>query len=158
MSPPIVSGNYVFVTSQVGDGRRQDGRHPTLAQGVDPAVAGESTLARRTRAGGVTFVVEAFDRATGKRAWNHESAAEGELPPVHDKHNLASASPVTDGERVYAWFGTGQIVALDLRGKPVWSKHLGKDYGSFDINWGHASSPVLFQDTIILLCYHTPRS
>ena len=41
-------------------------------------------------------------------------APEGELPPVHDKHNLASASPVTDGERVYAWFGTGQIVALDV--------------------------------------------
>ena len=95
---PIVSGNYVFVTSQVGDGRRQDGRHPTLAQ--------------------------------------------GELPPVHDKHNLASASPVTDGERVYAWFGTGQIVALDLKGKEVWSKHLGRESGAFDINWGHASSPV----------------
>ena len=44
----------------------------------------------------------------------HETAPEGELPPVHDKHNLASASPVTDGERVYAWFGTGQLVALDV--------------------------------------------
>ena len=77
---------------------------------------------------------------------------------MHDKHNLASASPVTDGERVYAWFGTGQIVALDVRGKPVWSKHLGSEYGPFEINWGHASSPVLFEDTIILLCYHTPRS
>ena len=158
VSSPIVSGNHVFVTSQVGDGRRQGGNHPTLAQGVDPKTAGESTLSRRSRGDGVTFVVEAFDRATGKRLWNHETTAQGDLPPVHDKHNLASASPVTDGERVYAWFGTGQIVALDVSGKPVWSKHLGKEYGSFDINWGHASSPVLFQDTIILLCYHTPRS
>jgi len=158
VSSPIVSGNYVFVTSQAGDGRRQDGRHPTLAQGVDPAAAGESTLARRAQREGVTFVIEAFDRSTGKRVWNHESAAQGELPPVHDKHNLASASPVTDGERVYAWFGTGQVVALDVKGKPLWSKHLGKEYGAFDINWGHASSPVLYEDTIILLCYHTPRS
>lgn len=157
VSSPIVSGNYVFVTSQVGDGRRQGGNHPTLAQGVDPRTAGESTLARRSGAA-VTFVVEAFDRSTGKRLWNHETTAQGDLPPVHDKHNLASASPVTDGERVYAWFGTGQIVALDVRGKPVWSKHLGSEYGSFEINWGHASSPMLFQDTIILLCYHTPRS
>jgi len=156
VSSPIVFGNYVFVTSQVGDGRRQGGNHPSLAQGVDPKTAGESTLARR-RGESVTFVVEAFDRATGKRAWNHETVAQVELPPVHDKHNLASASPVTDGERVYAWFGTGQIVALDVRGKPVWSKHLGTEYGPFEINWGHASSPVLFQDTIILLCYHTPR-
>lgn len=158
VSSPIVAGNFVFVTSQVGDGRRQGGNHPTLAQGVDPAAAGESTLSRRAPRAGVTFVVEAFDRATGKRAWLHETAAAGELPPVHDKHNLASASPVTDGERLYAWFGTGQLVALDIHGKPLWSKHLGQDYGSFDINWGHASSPVLFEDTIILLCYHTPRS
>jgi outer membrane protein assembly factor BamB len=157
VSSPIVSGNHVFVTSQLGDGRRQDGRHPTLAQGVDPATAGERTLARRANAG-VIFAVEAFDRSTGKRSWIHETAAVGELPPVHDKHNLSSASPVTDGERVYAWYGTGQIVALDVAGQPVWSKHLGSEYGSFDINWGHASSPVLFQDTIILLCYHTPRS
>ncbi len=96
--------------------------------------------------------------SSGKRLWIHETAPEGELPPVHDKHNLASASPVTDGERVYAWFGTGQIVALDVNGKPVWSKHLGKEYGSFDIQWGHASSPVLFEDSIILLCYHSPAS
>jgi outer membrane protein assembly factor BamB len=77
---------------------------------------------------------------------------------VHDKHNLATASPVTDGERVYAWFGTGQLVALDVAGKPVWSRNLARDYGPFDINWGHASSPVLFQDSIILLCYHSPSS
>ncbi len=158
VSSPIVSGNFVYVTSQVGDGRRQGGNHPTLAQGVDPKTAGESTLSRRAQSTGVTFIVEAFDRGTGKRAWIHQAAAVGELPAVHDKHNLASASPVTDGERVYAWFGTGQLVALDAAGKPVWSKHLGQEYGAFDINWGHASSPVLFEDTIILLCYHTPRS
>jgi outer membrane protein assembly factor BamB len=158
VSSPIVSGTRVFVTSQAGDGKRQDGRHPTLAQGVDPATAGEATLSRRRGRADVAFIVEAFDRASGKRLWKHETAAEGELPPVHDKHNLASASPVTDGEGVYAWFGTGQIVALDNGGKPVWSKHLGKEYGPFDINWGHASSPVVFQDSIILLCYHTPRS
>jgi len=157
VSSPIVSGNRVFVTSQAGDGRRRSGNHPTLTEGGDPKLAGETTLVKRRRAE-VAFIVEAFDRASGKRMWKFEAAPEGELPPVHDKHNLASASPVTDGERVYAWFGTGQIVALDATGKPVWSKHLGKEYGAFDINWGHASSPVLFQDSIILLCYHTPAS
>lgn len=157
VSSPIVAGNRVFVTSQAGDGRRQAGRHPTLTQGGDPALAGETTLARRSR-DTVAFIVEAFDRASGKRLWIHETPAVGDLPPVHDKHNLSSASPVTDGERVYAWFGTGQIVALETSGKPIWSKHLGQEYGAFDINWGHASSPVLFEDSIILLCYHSPRS
>jgi len=157
VSSPIVSGSGVYVTSQAGNGRRRAGNHPTLTQGGDPRSAGESTLARPAR-DGVAFIVEAFDRASGKRLWIHEIAPEGELPPVHDKHNLASASPVTDGERVYAWFGTGQIAALDTSGKPVWSKHLGKDYGAFDINWGHASSPVIHQDLLILLCYHSPAS
>jgi outer membrane protein assembly factor BamB len=157
VSSPIVHGNRVFVTSQIGDGRRRDGRHPTLTQGADPSTAGEATLSRRSRAE-VGFIVEAFDRSTGKRLWIHEAAAEGELPPVHDKHNLSSASPVTDGERVYAWFGTGQLVALDVSGRPAWSKNLAKDYGAFDIQWGHASSPALFQDSLILLCYHGGRS
>ena len=158
VSSPIVSGTRVYVTSQAGDGRRQDGRHPTLTQQGDPAAAGEMTLSRRTKRADVVFNVEAFDRASGKRLWIHEVAPEGELPPVHDKHNLSSASPVTDGERVYAWFGTGQLVALDTNGKRVWAKNLAKEYGPFDINWGHASSPALFGDSIILLCYHTPAS
>lgn len=158
VSSPIMSGDRVFVTSQAGDGRRADGRHPTLTQGADPSSAGETTLQRRTRGDGVTFIVEAFDRSAGKRLWIHEVDAEGELPPVHDKHNLSSASPVTDGERVYAWFGTGQIVALDNAGKVAWSKHLGKEIGPFDIMWGHASSPVLHQESIILQCYHSRAS
>jgi outer membrane protein assembly factor BamB len=158
VSSPIVSGSRVFVTSQAGGGRRASGRHPTLTQQGDPAAAGELTLSRRIQRADVVFNVEAFDRAGGRRLWMHELAAEGELPPVHDKHNLSSASPVTDGERVYAWFGTGQIVALDASGKRVWAKHLGKEYGQFDINWGHASSPALFGDSLILLCYHTPSS
>jgi outer membrane protein assembly factor BamB len=165
VSSPIVSGNRVFVTSQAGDGRRRTGNHPTLTQGGDPAAAGELKLQRPSTSLGasrsrtdVAFIVEAFDRTSGKRLWMHETTPEGELPPVHDKHNLASASPVTDGERVYAWFGTGQIVALDANGKPAWTKNLAREYGAFDIQWGHASSPVLFQDSIILLCYHAPAS
>ena len=158
VSSPIVSGTRVFVTSQIGEGRRADGRHPTLTQGGDPSAAGETTLARRTKRGGVAFIVEAFESASGKRLWSHERAAEGELPPVHDKHNLSSASPVTDGERFYAWFGTGQIVALDMTGAVVWAKHLGTQFGPFDIMWGHASSPVLHQDAIILQAYHSRAS
>ena len=158
VSSPIASGARVFVTSQAGDGRRADGRHPTLTQGADPSTAGEATLSRRSRRDGVAFVVEAFDRSSGKRLWIHELNAAGELPPVHDKHNLSSASPVTDGERVYAWFGTGQVVALEVSGKPVWAKNLATEYGAFDIMWGHASSPVLFEDSIILQCYHSRAS
>ncbi len=77
----------------------------------------------------------------------------GKLPDVHDKRNLATSSPVTDGERVYAWFSTGQLAALDMNGKPVWTRHLGEEYSPFDLDWGHSSSPALFRDRLILICY-----
>jgi outer membrane protein assembly factor BamB len=106
----------------------------------------------------VVFLVSAFERQSGRRAWQFELPAEGPLPSVHEKHNLASPSPAADAERVYAWFATGQIAAIDHTGKLVWKKHLGAEYGPFEINWGHGSSPVVHRDQLILLCYHEPRS
>jgi len=41
-----------------------------------------------------------------------------------------------------------------MNGKPVWSRHLGKEYSAFEINWGHASSPLLHDGKVILVCYH----
>ena len=159
ISSPIVWRDRVFVTSQIGSGVARPG--PRLVQGADAAAAGEVALGRGSAAATeatVAFVVSAFDRATGRTDWEFQARALGDLPPVHEKHNLASSSPVTDGQRVYAWFGTGQLVAVDLSGKLVWSRNLGQDYGAFVINWGHASSPTVYRDTLVLLCYHEKAS
>jgi outer membrane protein assembly factor BamB len=109
-------------------------------------------------AGPIVFAVESFDRSEGRRLWEYRFEARGAFPSLHEKHNLATPTPVTDGERVFAWFGTGQLVALDMRGGVVWSKHLGEEYSPFDINWGHGSSPVLYRDMLILLCDHQSAS
>ena len=151
ISSPIVWGDLVIVTSQAGSGEVRPG--PRLVQGGDPLAAGERPLSSGP-AGNVTFLVSAVDRRNGRAVWEFAMPAEGPLPAVHEKHNLASPSPVTDGERVYAWFGTGQIAAVDLSGKLVWKKHLGATYGPFEINWGHGSSPVVHNNRLILLCYH----
>jgi outer membrane protein assembly factor BamB len=159
ISSPIVSGERVFVTSQVGRGEFRAG--PRLVQSGNAAEAGERPLGAgpgASKEGPVSFLITAVDRASGRKAWEYTLPAAGPLPSVHDKHNLASPSPVTDGARVYAWFGTGQIVAVDLEGKLVWQKHLGAEYGRFEINWGHGSSPVVHGDTLFLLCYHDPAS
>jgi outer membrane protein assembly factor BamB len=162
VSTPIVSGDRVFVTSQIGSGVRREGNHPRLVQGGNAAAAGERELggSRQSPPAGqkTTFLVESFSRADGKRLWEYRLEAEGTLPGVHDKHNLASPSPVTDGQMVYAWFGTGQIVALDMSGKLVWRRHLGQEISPFDVIWGHSSSPTLFEDLLILLCDHEPAS
>ena len=160
VSSPIVSGDHIFVTSQLGAGVRQEGNHPRLVQGGNASEAGERALGpRAARTDGRTiFVVEAFHRADGRRLWEYRFDSDGPLAGVHDKHNLASSSPVTDGQRVYAWFGTGQIVALDMTGRLVWQRHLGKDISPFDVIWGHSSSPTIFEDTVILLADHEPAA
>ena len=161
VSTPIVSGDRVFVTSQIGAGLRRAGNHPRLVQGSNAAEAGERELGASRRATTderTSFLVESFSRADGRRLWQYRLEAEGTLPGVHDKHNLASPSPVTDGQMVYAWFGTGQMVALDMEGRLIWRRHLGQEISPFDVIWGHSSSPTLFEDLLILLCDHEPAS
>lgn len=160
VSTPIIWGDRVFVTSQVGNVAARDGQHPTLITGEALAGSGERTLGggkqgqRKLVDDTVRFVVTALDRASGKRLWEYTLTAEGPLPEIHEKHNLASPSPVTDGSRVYAWFGTGQLVALDMTGKRVWERNLAREIAPVSIIWGPGSSPAVYGDTVYLLAYH----
>jgi outer membrane protein assembly factor BamB len=156
VSSPVVSGERVFVTSQQGVAPRKPGSHPTLARGEEASA--ERPLGGSSGESGVVFVVEAFDRSDGRRLWEYRLPAEGGLPELHEKHNLASPSAVTDGEAVFAWFGNGQLVALGADGKRLWQRHLGREIGPFEINWGHGSSPALHKGLLYLLCYHEPKS
>ena len=104
---------------------------------------------------GVFLLIEAFEHADGSKLWEYRVRASGEFPQLHEKHNLASPTPTTDGERIYGWFGNGQIIAVDMNGLLAWTRHLADDYPPFRNQWGHGSSPVLYQDLLILLCDHT---
>jgi outer membrane protein assembly factor BamB len=163
-SSPIVWGDSVIVTSQIGRSAVAEGdAHPQLARDDRALAEREHPLGgRRQEAGGasdeVWLVVEAFARAEGRRLWEYRTKANGFLPGVHEKHNLATPTPVTDGGRVYAWFGNGQIVALDMDGRLVWTRHLGTEFGPFRTQWGHGSSPVLFGDLLILQCDHLSKA
>src|SRR5439155_12756004 len=56
-----------------------------------------------------------------------------DLPQTHEKRNLATPSPVTDGAIIYAWFSNGQLAAVDMSGKLVWSRHLGREYSAISV-------------------------
>jgi outer membrane protein assembly factor BamB len=162
-SSPIVWSDQVIVTSQKGSAPGRPGSHPMLARDDPALVSRERPIGGRrdeaSEAGGsIELVVESFSRADGRRLWEHTFAARGPFPSLHEKHNLATPTPVTNGEHVFAWFGTGQIVALDMNGRRVWDRHLGQEYSPFDINWGHGSSPMLYRDLLILLCDHLSDS
>ncbi len=143
VSSPIVVDDLVVLTSQVGRGRFRAGGHPALVRG-GPDPESELPLGGERLSGDgaeVVCLVSAFHWADGGVAWEYALPAEGVQPDAHQKHNMASPSAASDGERIYAWFATGQ---------PVWSRHLAREYGPFDIVWGHSSSPTIYADLVVL--------
>jgi len=156
VSSPVVWGDKVFVTYQIGAGKLRPGNHPSLVQGGDPLEAGETPLGG-TRAEsdvtGVTFALAAYNASIGEQLWETTMAHEGAFAEVHQKSNMANPSPTTDGELIYAWFASGQLMAVDMDGQVVWTRHLGSDLGAFDIGWGHSSSPAIYNDKLMLICY-----
>jgi len=70
------------------------------------------------------------------------------------KQNMSSPSPVTDGRTVYVMTGTGILKAFDFAGKELWSRDIQKDYGAFGLNWGYASSPLLYEDSLFVQVLH----
>ena len=167
-SSPIVWGDLVIVTSQVGSTPTSGGGHPQLARD-DRALAERETpiggrrpdadRAASDRADtAIWLVVEAFRRSDGQRLWEYKTRATGPFSDLHEKHNLATPTPATDGQRVYAWFGNGQVVVLDMAGRMVWTRHLGEEYSSFQTQWGHGSSPTLHGDLVIFQCDHLRAS
>ncbi len=70
------------------------------------------------------------------------------------KQNMSSPSPVTDGRSVYVMTGTGILKGFDFNGKELWTRDIQKDYGEFGLNWGYASSPLLFEDSLYVQVLH----
>ena len=110
-STPVVAGNRLFLTTAVPTGR-----------GTPPASAG--------RAGGGAdaglehrFDVLAIDRDSGTVAWKRTAAIATPHEGYHRVYgSFASNSPVTDGARVFAFFGSRGLFAYDLDGQPLWQK------------------------------------
>jgi hypothetical protein len=162
-SSPVVWGETVFVTSQTGVVPVQQGMSPQLARDDQELASKENPIGGHSMKVGasgteVLLVIEAFNRDDGKQFWKYSIPATGDFPELNEKHNLATPTPVTDGRNVFALFGNGQVVALEMTGKLLWTRHLGKEYSPFLIPWGHGSSPTLYNDLLIVLCDHTPKS
>lgn len=98
-----------------------------------------------TQASGDRRLVMAFDRRDGKALWE-AGPTWTEKEPSHKTNTLCSASPATDGERVFASFGSAGLYAFDLSGRELWRAAIGK----VDHEWGYAISPVVFGDLCFL--------
>lgn len=91
------------------------------------------------------LTVMCFDRAEGKLLWQSGTSPAGK-DPTHKTNPYGSSSPVTDGERVIAWFGSAGLFCFDFNGKELWHRDLGKQSHI----WGYGSSPIICRDLCIL--------
>jgi outer membrane protein assembly factor BamB len=74
------------------------------------------------------------------------------------KQNMSSPSPVTDGNKVWVMTGTGMLKAFDFAGTELWAREIQKDYGRFGLNWGYASSPLLYDNSLFVQVLHGMRT
>src|SRR6185437_1812636 len=89
-------------------------------------------------------------RDDGRELWRLQLW--GSAPTLYHatKSSMASASPVTDGEHVFAFFGTGDVVCVDFDGGLVWQRSLASEYGAFENRFAASSSPLLYHDLLLL--------
>jgi outer membrane protein assembly factor BamB len=144
-SSPIVWGDTVFVTSAIS-GKGNATFKPGLYGDGD---ASDDRSAHR-------WMLYAIDKRSGKIRWERTASHGEPRNKRHIKSTYASASPATNGRIVVAWFGSQGVFAYDLDGGLRWSVDLGRvDMGAYDIpayEWGPASSPIIWNNLVILQC------
>jgi len=150
-STPIISGKHLFLLAA----EEVAGAETKPAEAAAPA----EPSGRRGGGGRAErpttphrFTVQAWDRTQGRLLWQKTAVEEVPHEGHHRDHGFASGSPVTDGEHVYAWFGSRGLHAYDFAGNPKWSKRFGqmRTRGTF----GEGSSPALHGNTLVILWDH----
>jgi outer membrane protein assembly factor BamB len=103
-----------------------------------PIIWGDRVFVTQTIEKDGQRLIMCFDRKDGKLLWQ-KGARGAAKEPTHETNPLCSSSPVTDGTRVVAWFGSAGVWCFDLEGKELWRRDLGPQ----EHIWGYGSSPVL---------------
>jgi len=148
-SSPVVAGELVFMTSAISSG---DERAPVPGL-YDPGESFGKTRSDATH----QWMVYAIDFDTGSIRWARELEALVPTELKHVKNSFASETPVTDGRRVYVYFGSiGLLAALNMSGETVWRAHVGSFNGGQE--FGTAASPVLHEGRLYIVNDNTTSS
>jgi outer membrane protein assembly factor BamB len=157
-SSPIVWNDKVFLVTAVKTDRKGEPEPDPNAVAKDDkedASKKKKSTGFAARAYGIVkptnyyqFIVMCLDRGTGKVVWQDVA---NEVVPHEGHHpdgSFASASPCTDGRRVYVSFGSRGIYCYDMQGKKLWSR----DFGRMNIfsSFGEGCSPAVYGDSVII--------
>jgi outer membrane protein assembly factor BamB len=168
MATPTIWGDQLFVLTAVPFGEKREASAATFRPGVPRKGGGDRTGGRRRggRSGGFTmsqapaqshrFVTLALDRNTGKTIWQKTAREEFPHEGHHRDHGFASSSPVTDGELLFAHFGSRGLYCYDLNGELKWDKDLGDMRTR--AGFGEGVSPALAGDRLIVNWDHEGQS
>ena len=138
-SSPIVARDRVFLTAVVNLGESEEPKKG-LYFGGDRRKPPESDH---------EWKVLCLDLQTGRVLWQRLVHSGRPVTPIHLKNSYASETPVTDGERLYAYFGNLGIFCFDLDGRPIWSKRF--EPHPIRFGWGTAAGPALFEDRLFIV-------
>ncbi len=143
-SAPIVWGDRVYVATAVKPGR------------ADLKVGLYGDIASVTEKEPHQWRLLALDKATGSVVW--DTLALEAVPRVqrHTKSSHCNSTPATDGKRIVAIMGSEGLFCFDMAGKLAWKTDLGPmDSGYYNVpsaQWGFASSPVIHDGKVVVLC------
>ena len=151
-SSPIIWGDRIFITTAVPTGRKPE-----------PPPAPEATGGGRGRGRGgfgsqsaasneeQRFEVMAIDRLTGKTVWRQTALTATPHEGYHFQYgSFASNAPTTDGQRVYASFGSRGLYVYDMNGQLQWQKDFGLRMRMFN-GFGEGVGPVLDGNRLLVL-------
>ena len=153
---PIIWENLIFVQTAIPLGKPIEAAPQTPA--ADPSAPPANPGPSGPRSGGGThaaapkqayqFALICLDRQTGRTLWLRVAREEVPHEGHYPEHGFASHSPVTDGQRVFACFGSRGLHCYDFEGNRQWSKDLGRMRPK---NWfGEGSSPALLGQTLVV--------
>ncbi len=145
-STPVVWGARIFVTTA-----ESYGDPLTAPVDRDPGAHDNLPADRKQR-----FTVLAINRHDGSIVWKKVLREVQPHEGTHDTGSWASNSPVTDGQHLYAFFGSRGLYCLDVDGRLVWEKDLGQMQSRH--GHGEGSSPALYKNTLVINWDHQGNS
>ena len=150
LATPIVWGEKIFISSAVPTG-------DAVADLPDESTQHRRRGPRKVRPTHVQqFTLFAINRSDGNLLWRRVLREELPGEGTHPTASWASSSPVTDGENVYAHFGSHGLYCLSMAGDLLWEKDLGDM--RVRLEFGEGSSPVLYEDKIVVNWDHEGQS
>jgi outer membrane protein assembly factor BamB len=140
-SSPIVFGDKVFISSAFAE--KKNPEKPEEERFQQQEQKDTSYLNEVYR-----WELTCLDLKTGKELWRQVARKGSPRSGAESGNTYASETPVTDGKRVYVYFGMTGVYCYDLNGKALWQKDLGV-YPTLN-DWGTGSSPVIYKDMLFV--------